>query len=194
MLVCFSSQTRFPRPFFEVQLFSWFCNLSHFVLVSQYFVSDKFSSYTSQCIDILSTQDTQLLTVFRCSLGCNFSDLKLSLITGFSNAISSCRPCLWIPVSSLCWLLCLPEPVFSTVSQHKTDPTVKASVFWWFSTLCQLSWSWPKKAGWKESETLAGSTEISLGCHRANPFVSLSCFSTVSVPISQNIPFHLTPF
>lgn len=180
MLICFPSWTRFPWPLFQVQLFFWFSHLPHFVLASQYFVSDKFSSYTSQCSDILGTQDTQLLTVFRCSIGCNFSDLKPSLIAGFSSAIPFCHPCLCIPVSSLCWLQCLPDPVFpvlSTVSQHKTDLTIKASVFWWFSTLCQLSWSWPKKAGWKESETLAGSTEISLGCHRANPFVSLTAIS-----------------
>lgn len=160
---------------------------------------DKFSSYTSQCSDILGMQDTQWLTVFRCSIGCNFSDLKPSLIAGFSSAIPFCHPCLCIPVSSLCWLQCLPDPVFpvfSTVSQHKTDLTIKASVFWWFSTLCQLSWSWPKKAGWKESETLAGSTEISLGCHRANLLCLSQLFlhSSCTYLIKYSFPFntHLT--
>lgn len=108
----------FQDLFFEVQVFSWFCHPSYFVLASQYFVSDKFSSYTSQSSDILSTQDTQLLTVFICRIGCNFDDLKPRLIASFSSAISSCWPFLCIPVSSLLWLQCLPAPEYSTVSQH----------------------------------------------------------------------------
>lgn len=101
MLIYFPSRTRFPRPFFEVQLFSQFYHLSCSVLASQYFASDTFSSHTSQSSDILGMPDTQLLTVFRCSIGCNFNDLKPCLIAGFSSAISSCCPCLCIPVSSL---------------------------------------------------------------------------------------------